>query len=217
MRGPISKALALSVLGLSAAAGIAIGAPASTGAPSISGHPNFDSVLTCNEGSWSADAVTFDYAWTYSGGGPTIGTGPTLRVPRTVTGYAIVCDVTAHDTQGQTTSATSPAVTIGPGISTVRITKAAVNKGAVTFTAVAGPSAALAKTPNGPPYVVLDRRLNKTTVEQLGDLKVIHGRSGKFTISGRDTRGRHVYLVRFVPSAGTGYTEADATRTLRVK
>ena len=99
----------------------------------------------------------------------------------------------------------------------MRITKATVEKSKVTFTAVAGPGAALAKTAAGFPYAVLDRQVNKTTVVQLGAHSTIRKRSGTFTISGYDSPGRHLYIVRFVPSAGTGYTETDATRTLRVK
>lgn len=217
MRGALTKALVLGTLGLGTAAAVAIAAPTSTVAPSISGTPSFGSVLTCNQGTWSPDAVSFDYSWTYSGGGPTIATGQTLKVPDTLIGYAIVCVVTAHDAQGATTSATSPAVTIGNGVSTVRITRAKVKKSLVTFTAVGGPAPALVRTTGGKPYAVLDRRVNKTTVLQVGSLSTIRARSGKFTISGHDSPGRHTYIVRFIPAPGSGFGESDATRTLRVK
>jgi hypothetical protein len=213
----MARMLATLTVGLGVFATAALSAPTPSKPPSISGKPNFDSVLTCNQGTWSADAVSFDYAWTYSGGGPTFGTGRKLDVPQTVLDYAIVCVVTAHDAQGQTTSATSNAVTIGPGVSSVRITKATVKKGRVTFSGVASPGPALARSKSGSPAVVLDRRLTKNTVVQISSLQVVHNRKGKFTVGGHDTRGRHTYILIFIPAASSGFSESKATRRLRVK
>jgi hypothetical protein len=212
----MTKALALGAALSGLFVAIAASAPMPGKPPSISGRPNFAQTLTCDKGAWSADAVSFDYAWTYAGGGPTFGTGAKLRVPKTVTGYAIVCVVTAHDAQGQTTSATSAGVTIGVGIPMVRITKATVKKSLVTLSGVVGPPAALVKGPAGGAVIVLDRRINKTTVTQLAGPLVVRGR-GRFTISGHDSRGRHTYVLLFGPAPGTGYgAQTAANRTLRV-
>jgi hypothetical protein len=195
---------------------VAASAPVPGTPPSISGHPNFTSVLTCSKGTWSPDAVSFDYTWSYSGG-PTVATGPTLKVPEDLIGYAIVCVVTAHDAQGATTSATSSGVTIAPGIPTVKITNATVKKGLITLSGVVGPAAALVKGPDGGAVVVLDRRLNSTTLEQLAGPQIVRGRAGLFTISAHDARGRHSYVLLFNTAPGTGYAaQISATRTLRV-
>jgi hypothetical protein len=217
MRGAIAKAL-MTGAGVSAVfAAVALGAPVSVKPPSISGPPNFNQTLNCNNGTWSGGAVSFDFSWTYSGGGPTIATGSKLHVPRTVIDYAIVCVVTAHDAQGQTTSATSPGVTIAPGIASVRITKATVVHGKVTISGVAGPSAALTRSAAGRPYLVLDRRLNKTTLLQLGDPKVITSRSGHFTLTAHDSLGHHTYVVEFNPVGSSGYDGTSASHQLTVK
>lgn len=96
----------------------ALAAPTSSSAPSIEGTPAWNSELTCQPGSWSADAVGFDYVWAHSGNGPVIATGQTWRV-RDAQGYRVVCRVTARDSAGATTTATSPAVVIGDGIMTI--------------------------------------------------------------------------------------------------
>jgi hypothetical protein len=217
MRGAIIRASLLAAVAAGLFATAATSAPVPAKPPSISGHPNFTSVLTCNRGTWSPDAVSFDFAWLYVSGGPTIATGPTLHVPDTLIDYAIECDVTAHDAQGQTTSATSPGVTIMPAIPKVQITKATVSKrGVVTLQGVVGPSRALAKSAAGGAVVVLDRRINKTTVTQLAGPLTVRGR-GKFKISGHDTRGRHTYVLLFNSAPGSGYAaQTTVNRILRV-
>jgi hypothetical protein len=181
-------------------AAVALSAPTPVKPPSISGTPAFDSTLTCHKGTWSPDAVSFDYAWAYAGGGPVFSTKPHWRADAPRIGYNVACQVTAHDAQGATTVATSAGVLITPGASHVRITKISGHHGTLTVSGIAGPRAALAASKYGKPYITLDRRINKTTVTQLGELKVLKGHSGRFTITRKDTPGHHTYIVQFVPS-----------------
>lgn len=218
MRGPTARALILGAIVSLVFAAAAISAPVPGKAPSISGQPNFNSTLTCNTGSWSADAVSFSYQWTYSGAGPVIATTQKLRVPKTVIDYNILCVVTAHDAQGQMTSANSPGVVIGPGVATLKITSAKVKKGLVTISGVAGPSLALKRTASvGAPDVVLDRVLTKHELLQLAGPKIVTSRQGKFTISAHDSRGHHTYVVLFDPVASTSFAATTTTRKLTVK
>jgi hypothetical protein len=198
-------------------AAVALGAPVSVKAPSISGKPNYNQTLICNNGTWSGGAVSFDYSWVYTSGGPTITTGPMLHVRQTLIDYAIACVVTAHDAQGQTTTVQSSGVTIAPGIASLRITQATAIHGKVTISGVAGPSAALARSAAGEPYVVLDRYQSKTVLLQLGNLKVITSRRGHFKLTARDSPGRHTYVVEFDPVASSGFNPASASRKLTVK
>lgn len=205
--------------GLSAiAAAVAIAAPVAGKAPTISGKPNFAQKLTCNKGTWSADAVSFSYAWAISGGS-TFATGQTLKVPASAVGFDVVCIVTAMDAQGNATPASSSQVLIGQGIATVRITTAVANHGAVTISGFVGPRAALKKGPNGSATVVLDRELtSKIDVQQISNgPKIVRATNGAFTISGHDVKGMHTYIVNFDPSIGSGYAPARATRKLTVR
>jgi hypothetical protein len=199
------------------AAAAAIAAPMASKPPTIRGRPNFGQTLTCNKGTWSADAVSFSYAWAISGGS-TIATGRTLKVPASATGYNLVCIVTAHDAHGHTTPASSSEVLIGDGISTVKITKASVRNGVVTISGIVGPAAARTKGPNGWSSVVLDRELtSKINVQRIAGPKVVKTRNGSFTISGRDTKGAHSYIITFDPSEGSDYAPGQATRKLTVR
>jgi hypothetical protein len=217
MRGAIVKGLALAAVLSAIVVAVAAGAPVSGKLPTISGKPNLGQTLTCNKGTWSSDAVSFSYSWAISGGS-TIGSGQTLTVPASATGFNVVCIVTARDAQGNTTPASSAQVLIGPGIATVKITKATVNKGVVTISGIVGPAAARKKGLNGWSSVVLDRELSsKIKVQQISNgPKIVKSKNGSFTISGHDTRGKHIYIVNFDPSEGSGYGPASATRTLTV-
>jgi hypothetical protein len=192
--------LVAAVLSATAAA-----APVSTKAPSISGTPAYASTLTCEKGSWSPDAVSFDYAWTYSGGGPQIASGQKLHVAKTLVGYNVVCQVTAHDAQGATTAAVSPAVLITPGIPTVKITKVKPGHGSIEISGIAGPAAARTRSSTSKPTMVLDRMISEKLVTQIAGPLILKP-NGHFTIGGKDTPGRHTYIVIFVPAPVSGYT-----------
>jgi hypothetical protein len=194
----------------------ALAAPAASKPPTISGKPAYQQTLTCNKGSWSPDAVSFSYAWAISGGS-TIATGPTLRVPAAAIDYDLVCIVTARDAQGETTPASSAQVLIQPGISAVKITRASVKRGVVTISGFAGPALARKRGPNGWSTVVLDRVISGEQVQQISDPKTIRTKDGSFTVSGRDVKGTHTYVVNFAPSAESGFAPGKATRTLTVR
>ena len=187
-------------------------------APTISGKPNFGQTLTCNKGTWSADAVSFSYAWAISGGS-NIASGHTLKVPVSAIGYNVVCIVTAKDAQGEATPASSPQVLVAQGISTVKITKAVAKNGVVTISGFVGPAAARKKGPDGSATVVLDRELtSKINVQQISNgPKIVRSKTGSFTISGHDVKGRHTYSINFDPSIGSGYAPGQATRELTVR
>lgn len=217
MRGTLLTSLLGALAASAIVAAVAIAAPVASKPPTISGKPNLAQTLTCNRGTWSSDAVSFTYAWAVSGGSTFAG-GQTLKVPRSVVGYDVVCIVTAHDAHGQTTPASSGEVLIAPGISTVRIVRASVKHGVVTISGVVGPAAARTKGPNGGSTVVLDRELtSKINVQQIAGPKIVRTRNGAFTISGHDTSGRHTYIVNFDPSQGSDYAPGSATRRLTVR
>ena len=207
------------VAGLSAiAAAVAIAAPVASKAPTITGKPDFAQKLTCNKGTWSADVVSFSYAWAISGGS-TFASGQMLKVPASAIGFNLVCIVTATDAQGNATPASSSQVLIGQGIATVRITKAVATHGVVTISGFVGPRAALKKGPSGSATVVLDRELtSKSDVQQISNgPKIVKAKNGAFTISGHDVKGTHTYIINFDPSIGSGYAPARVTRTVTVR
>jgi len=218
----LSAAAALSAIPAAAAlsaipAAAAIAAPVASKPPTITGKPAYQQTLTCNKGTWSTDAESFSFAWAISGGS-TIATGQTLKVPASAIGYDVVCIVTARDAQGATAPASSAQVLIGPGISTVRITKATARNGVVTISGFVGPRTARKKGPDGWSTVVLDRELtSKIDVQQISDPKTVKTRDGSFTISGHDIKGAHTYIVNFAPSAGSGFAPGSATRKLTVR
>lgn len=218
MRRTILTALAAAAALSAIAAAVATAAPVAGRAPAISGKPNFAQTLTCNKGTWSADAVSFSYAWAISGGS-NIASGQTLKVPESAVGYNVVCIVTAKDAQGNATPASSAQVLIGQGIATVKITTAVARNGVVTISGFAGPAAARKKGPNGWATVVLDRELtSKTDVQQISNgPKIVRGKNGAFTISGRDVKGKHTYIVNFDPSEGSGYAPSSAARKLTLR
>ena len=193
----VAAALSASVVAVASAA------PVAAKAPTITGRPAYQQTLTCNKGTWSADAVSFSYAWAISGGS-TIATGPTLKVPASAIDYDVVCIVTARDAQGQTTPASSAQVLIAPGISTVRITRAAATNGVVTISGFVGPATARTRGPDGWSMVVLDRIISAQEVQQLSNPKIVRSRNGAFTLSAHDVRGKHTYVIDSSPPRGRG-------------
>ena len=160
---PAAAALGAIAIGVA----VAIAAPVAGKPPTISGKAAYQQTLTCNKGTWSADAVSFSYAWAISGGS-TIATGPTLKVPASTIDYNVVCIVTARDAQGQTMPASSAQVLIAPGISTVKITKATANDGVVSISGFVGPATARERGPDGWSMVVLDRVLTSVAPRSSG-------------------------------------------------
>jgi hypothetical protein len=209
-------ALLLGAAGSVAFAAVALSAPVASKAPTISGKPVYDSVLTCNKGTWSSDAVSFDYSWTYTGGGPTFATGKTWHVDDKRLGYQIDCEVVAHDAHGATTPAFSNPVLLGSAPATVKITKVELSHATITISARAGPPKALRGKYGYKPYVTLDRELHGLhNLLQLAGPQTI-GKSGRFKITGHDSPGKHTYVIQFVPPQSVPYLYAIATRTVKL-
>ena len=194
---------------------VAIAAPMARRPPTISGRPAYEQTLTCSRGTWSADAVSFSYAWAITGGS-TIATGHTLKVPASAIDYDVVCIVTARDARGATTPASSSQVLVAPGICTVKITSASASKGVVTISGFVGPADARTRGPEGWSSIVLDRLISGQQYEQLAGPKTVRSRAGAFTITGHDTRGRHTYVINYEPAIGSGFAPGRATRRLTV-
>ncbi|HEY6525939.1 MAG TPA: hypothetical protein VIY10_19300 [Solirubrobacteraceae bacterium] len=217
MRAPtIAKGLAPAVVLSGVVVAVATAAPVPGRPPTISGTPAYQQTLTCNRGTWSADAVSFSYAWAISGGS-TIAGGQRLTVPASAIGFDVVCIVTARDAQRQTTPASSAQALIAPGISTVKITKASAAHGIVTISGIVGPAVARKHGPNGWSTVVLDRIIAGQSEQQISNPKIIRTRNGAFTVSGHDVKGRHTYVVNYEPSEGSGYAPGTTTRKLTVR
>ncbi|HXD66639.1 MAG TPA: hypothetical protein VNV17_18590 [Solirubrobacteraceae bacterium] len=215
MRGAIVTGLAAAAAVSGLVAAVATAAPVPGKPPTISGTPAYQQTLTCNRGTWSADAVSFSYAWAISGGS-TIAGGQRLKVPASAIGFDVVCIVTARDAQGQTTPASSAQALVAPGISTVKITKASAAHGVVTISGIVGPATARRRGREGWSTVVLDRIIAGQSLQQISNPKIIRTKNGAFTVSGHDVKGRHTYVVNYEPSEGSGYAPGKATRKLTV-
>src|SRR6201996_4914737 len=98
-------------------------APTAATLPSITGASSYGSTLTCNNGTWSAGAGGFTYAWQLADGNVQIGTGSTLRGRAIWGGLGIQCAVPATDTTGSAT-ATSPSVTATALTPTIKVSEA---------------------------------------------------------------------------------------------
>ena len=197
--------------GLTAAA---TGAPVAGSPPVISGSPTFGATLTCTPGTWSKNAVWFDYAWAYANGGPTFATGRTWRVDQARMSYTIVCVVTARDLQGGSATEISGTVVPRKASSTVRISSVAERHGTVTVTGSAGPVDALAQRFGYTPSVVLARKLQDFAHLRVIGTTATLARNGTFTVTGRDAPGRHTYVVTFTPPAGDPFAYSFAIRIL---
>ncbi len=76
--------------------------PANTAAPSLSGDPYEDGTLTCSQGTWTGDGITYSYQW-YAGVAPISGqtTNSLYVTPGTVLQDDVVfCRVTATNSAG---------------------------------------------------------------------------------------------------------------------
>jgi hypothetical protein len=204
----------IGLLACGAFAAVSLANPVLSKPPTITGSANYNSVLTCHPGTWSSDAVSFGYAWTYGGGGPTFASTQKWKVDAPRLDYNVVCVVTARDAHGGSTQATSNGVVPGPGIARVKITKISAKHGKVTVSGVAGPSPALLSAFGYRPEITLDRKLNIGLLQLAGPKTL--GRSGRFTISAHDTRGKHTYVLTFIPAVSSKYATAEAMHKLKV-
>jgi hypothetical protein len=204
---------ALAALGGPAAA---TAAPVSTGPPKIGGTPRFLGTAVCDKGTWSGSPVSFTYSWLF--GGSPFASGPRFPIdkPNLMGGQSIACRVTATDAGGAPATATSAPVKPALGLSTMKITSITTqSQGRFTIKGVIGPKALVTTYARGL-SVVLNRRINKTTVVQLGVPAGV-ARSGRFVVKGTDRAGRRRVLIRFLPGSAFGlFAPLEVTRTVTV-
>jgi hypothetical protein len=211
-----TRATGIATLATGVLAAAAAGAPVAAAPPTVSGPPSYGATLTCNAGTWSADAARFDYAWAYANRGPTFADGQTWRVDQARIGYTIVCVVTARDERGGSTTEISAPVLPHKALSTLRIIRVAQHHGTLTVTGGAGPGAALAGRFGYTPSVGLQRKLGDFAHLRPIATTTAVARNGTFTVAGRDAPGRHTYVVTFTPPANAPFTFSFAVRTLTI-
>ena len=212
-KAALAATTAVAASGLTATAALAT--PTASTPPAISGKATYGSTLTCNNGSWSAGAGSFTYAWQLADGNVQIGTNPTLRIQAKWVGLGIVCVVSAKDASGAG-SATSPPVSAAPVTPTITITRARQTVAAtVEVEGKVSPTASLA---GGTGSLILYRQ-TKAGLQQLSFTgnQTRPAKDGTFRlVAGDQPVGRSAYVVQYVPSAD-GYTaQALATRRIRV-
>jgi hypothetical protein len=201
-------ALALVLVCALAAPAAGLAAPANVKLPTISGKPNYDQKLTCNPGTWSADAKSFDYQWL--NGESVEATTKTFKVPVFLIGYQIRCRVIAHDAGGGATSADSASTPpIGQGLSTLKLNSVKLKNGTITLKGKAGPKKAL-RDKYGKAYLVLYRK-NKDSYTQITPSPVVVPKDGKFKIVAHD-HGKHNYILTLTPPSGTSYGQKSLNR-----
>lgn len=199
--------MAAAAMGL---ASVAAGAPTSASPPSIKGYPGYNSVLTCQPGSWSADAKSFDYEWLYTSNGTVFAGGQTYRVESGRIGYDIACRVTAKDAGGDPASATSASVRTTAGRTKIVVSAKKVQHRKVTITGRVGPKAAVKGAQ------VVAYRVERDGLFQLFGKNTLKA-SGKFKIVAPDEPGKNRYKVNFNPAEPSLWQFSHATVKVRLK
>jgi hypothetical protein len=192
-------------------------APTAATLPSITGASSYGSTLTCNNGTWSAGAGAFTYAWQLADGNVQIGTGSTLKVRGIWVGLGIQCAVTATDTTGSA-AATSAAVTATPLTPTIKVTEA--RQVATGKIAIKGTISPVASLKGGAGSLIL-YRVTKTGPEQIsfnGGQTRPNQKTGAFTMTASsEPKGKNKYALQYVPSA-VGYSSpVMIRRTITVR
>jgi hypothetical protein len=211
----ITAGAAIGACGICAAQASA--APSAATLPSITGASSYGSTLTCNNGTWSAGAGAFTYAWQLADGNVQIGTGSTLRVRALWMGLGIQCAITATDTTGSAT-AVSPAVTATPLTATIKVTEARqTGTGSIEIKGTISPVASLS---GGAGSLIL-YRVTKAGPQQLsfnGGQTRPNKKTGAFTMTANgEPKGKNKYALQYVPSA-LGYTSpVTIRRTITVR
>ncbi|MEW6582162.1 MAG: hypothetical protein AB1416_05305 [Actinomycetota bacterium] len=208
-RGAGAAVAVAMVAGLPAAAAAA---PVSSTPPAITTPLRYGDTARCTPGTWSADAVTFSYAWVFQGS--TRGTGPTLKLddPYYRYGVPLTCQVTATDAAGASTTATSAGVIPDRAVSTVRITSVKMlTKGRIEVRGVVGPLG-LKGLLGTPAAVTLNRPYGKSNMQIAGPARV--DARGRFVLRGDDAAGRRRINVYFTPGSITLVESAKAYRTV---
>ncbi|HTW42982.1 MAG TPA: carboxypeptidase regulatory-like domain-containing protein [Solirubrobacteraceae bacterium] len=95
--------------------------PGSTAAPAVTGSTTVGSVLSCSQGSWNNNPVSYTYKWLRNGSAIEGQTATTYTVQSADLGTGISCEVTASNAAGST-GATSNTLAIpkpAPGVAVV--------------------------------------------------------------------------------------------------
>jgi hypothetical protein len=87
-------------------------APPAGGAASITGTPKQGQVLTCNTTGWSGAPTSFAFAWLRDASTTPLATTKTYTVAAADVGHELKCRVVASNAGGDSSPATSPAVTV---------------------------------------------------------------------------------------------------------
>jgi hypothetical protein len=192
-------------------------APTPATLPTITGASSYGSTLTCNNGTWSAGAGAFTFAWQLADGNVQIATGPTLKVRAVWVGLGIQCAVTATDTTG-TAAATSAAVTATALAPTINVSEARqVGTGKIAIKGTISPVASL----RGGAGSLILYRITKAGPQQIsfnGGQTRPNPKTGAFTMTATgEPTGKNKYALQYVPSA-VGYTsQVTVQRTITVR
>lgn len=88
------------------------GVPTNLTAPLISGRIKVGGTVSCSPGSWAGSPTSYAYQWGEGGSAIEGATDKTFRISSGDAGQSLACTVTAQNAGGQSTPATSTAVTV---------------------------------------------------------------------------------------------------------
>jgi hypothetical protein len=210
----------LAAVSVAAAGGLAaapaLAAPSAATPPGITGSAIYGQTLTCNNGTWSAGAGSFGFAWQLASGNVPIGTGPTLKLRARWVGQAVVCAVTGKDASG-TATAISPPLTVQPASATLKISRA---RQTISHTIEIEGSVAPTASLNGGAGSLILYLQTSAGLEQLsfGGNQTRPRSNGDFRlVAGEQPIAQNTYVVEYVPSAMGFPPQVVATRRIRVR
>ena len=211
----VSIAAAAAVTALIAPAASATPTPVQS--PAVTGNAVFGATLTCRNGTWSAGAGSFTYAWQYADGNVPIATGQTLKVTDAMVMLGIDCVVTATDGSGKPASVTSAPVTPQPATPTVKLTRATVSRArTVRIYGTIAPTASLG--PTGASLTMLRRTSSGLEQITFTGPQSHPPRNGRFTLTAsHEPAGRNTYVIEYAAGAPGYAGQVLTTRTLRVR
>lgn len=217
----IPPVVAVLACGAALAAAQALAAPAPpTKAPSIAGKPRLGSQLTCNRGTWGADAKSFTYTWNQSfDPSIVIAKGQRWRPKEDQVGDDVLCQVTARDAQGAATTESSAPVHIDKGKPKIELTTKSPQHGdKVTLTGKVTPTRAIKPYSKGGAhgYLVAYRVEDGTLYQLFGSYKLSQ-KTGKFKIVAPSEHGKRKYQIDFNPNQGSYWDFAKVTKKVNLK
>jgi hypothetical protein len=202
---------------LAAVAALAIAfAPVSASPPTVTGKFAYGSELKCAPGSWSADAVSFSYAW--FAGGVQRATGQTWSPDASTINYQAYCAVAATDAGGASTTAQSAAQQVTPGITTIKLTTKKSQKKKLVLTGRVGPAASFPSTSAGRNDMVVAYRIEKGLNYQLFGKNSVDRKGGfKITVAKPPKFGTFTYQINFNPPQPSLWQLNHATVKIKLK